>query len=74
MTPAEHVTRPSVLRADDLVYLRMSRENYLGTLDDLGSGVFIVDARFRLGSAIGGPAVLPLPRYRKRTRDGGHAP
>jgi hypothetical protein len=55
------------------VEIRMSRENYLGTLDDLGSGVFIIEPDGPL-DAIGGPAVLPLPRYRKRTRDGRHAP
>jgi hypothetical protein len=66
--PSDPKTSP-VLKPGHVEF-RFSRENYLTTLDDLGTGIFLFIPEGRFGP--GGPAVLPLPRYRRRTRDGRH--
>lgn len=46
--------------------VNMTQIHYLEILELLGSGIVIDE------SVNGGLAVMPLPRYRRRTRDGRH--
>jgi hypothetical protein len=62
-------TTRAVIAAFDRLDLIFSRDNYLETLEQLGTGVLLV-AHAQDGRAV---YVLPLPRYRKRTPDGRHA-
>lgn len=50
-----------------MIVLKMSEKNYLETLSLLGEGVAIWE------EGNGGLAIMPWPRYRKRTSDGRHS-